>query len=134
MGRNPWTSRDHTWKQKNQKSKTKYQCLFFWCEKKIFSNPQSYFFWRVCKQECYYIFTYIFLHVRKKVACSMEELHILWNCCQSLQLFKTYTRTQKKKHIEEVNKSCEREEEKSHLIVNWMTSLHKKQLTHIHKN
>jgi hypothetical protein len=28
---------------------------------------------------------------------SMEELHILWNCCQSLQLFKTHTRTPNQK-------------------------------------
>jgi hypothetical protein len=50
----------------------------------------------------------------------MEELHILWNCCESFQLFKTYTRTQKEKEIEEVNKSCEREEEKVTLLwIGW---------------
>lgn len=41
-------------------------------------------------------------------------------------LHKNSKKRKEEKHIEELNKSCEREEEKNHLIVNWMTSLHKK--------
>jgi hypothetical protein len=60
--------RSHMKAKEPKEENRKNQCLFFWCERKIFPNPQSYFFLRVCKQECYYIFTYIFLHVGKKVA------------------------------------------------------------------
>jgi hypothetical protein len=41
------------------------------------------------------LYIYIFIFSCEKEN-SMEELHILWNCCQSLQLFKTYIRTPKK--------------------------------------
>jgi helix-turn-helix protein len=63
--------------------------------------------------------------VRKKVAWkSSTSYGIVVNLFNYSKLTQEL-QNKKEKHIEELNKSYEREKEKYHIIVNWMTLLHK---------
>ncbi len=126
MGRNAWTSRDHTWKQKNQKNKTEKSMSFLLVWEKIRPKSTILFLLRSLQARMLLYIYILFFHVRKKVAWkSSTSYGIVVNLFNYSKLTQEL-QNKKEKHIEELNKSYEREKEKYHLIVNWMTLLHKK--------